>query len=176
MVEPDSHGPAYGLTPLYPARCPWPAVRFLFAKAAKKAILERASNAFLKKITTHTDGVDRRNGNGDQFSCFIQQRVGVCLIDFSRVNEKFDPVSGLICFLQHVAKFGNEGGFGFGEASRTVIGPNGPARPEQLPGENPTCFVLGQCFAELNNLQGELFGSDLKETREAFGMSASRST
>ena len=31
-------------------------MRFLFAKPAKEAILERASNTFLKKITIHTDG------------------------------------------------------------------------------------------------------------------------
>jgi hypothetical protein len=31
-------------------------VSFLFAKPAKEVILERASNAFLKKITIHTDG------------------------------------------------------------------------------------------------------------------------
>jgi len=31
-------------------------VRFLFVRAAKEAILERARNAFLKKITIHTDG------------------------------------------------------------------------------------------------------------------------
>jgi ribonuclease HI len=31
-------------------------VRFLFAKPAKEAILKRASNTFLKKITIHTDG------------------------------------------------------------------------------------------------------------------------
>ena len=32
-------------------------MRFLFAKPAKEAILERASSTFLKKITIHTDGV-----------------------------------------------------------------------------------------------------------------------
>jgi hypothetical protein len=40
MVEPDSHEPASGLSPLYPARGTWPAVRFLFAKPAKEAVLE----------------------------------------------------------------------------------------------------------------------------------------
>ena len=56
MIELNPHEPASGLSRLYPARGTWPAVRFLFAKPAKEAILERASNTFLKKITIHTDG------------------------------------------------------------------------------------------------------------------------
>jgi len=49
-------------------------VRFLFARAAKDAILERARNAFLKKITIHTDGAC--DGNPGPGGCAALLRYG----------------------------------------------------------------------------------------------------
>jgi hypothetical protein len=55
MVDQDSHSSVNDFYRLYPARRTWPAVRFLFAKAAEEASREKASNSFLKNMTIHTE-------------------------------------------------------------------------------------------------------------------------